>query len=215
MAFITGPALPSRSTSLSTNSWTCSASPENVSRRSLLTSGAAAAASILAASALPSPATAGVSRGLERAFSKVLFPKEGFNAPDTLPANTSVVNKEVLSSKDAQAALKKIRNYAGSINDLYESFKSDPQIELAAPMRKLVSISDLRNALNVVNEAIDEESQVQTDKVVRGIIQDIGELETAAYVKKGTSRTPKKIGTTTDWFVKIAGDFGRLLAFYS
>lgn len=215
MAFITGPALPSRTTSPSTASWTCSASPEHVSRRSLLTSGAAAAASIFAASVLPSAAAAAPARGLERAFSKVLFPKEGFNAPNTLDPTPSIVNQETLSSKEAQAALGKIRNYAGNISDLYQSFKSDPQIELAAPVRKLVSISDLRNSLNIVNEAIDEESQVQTDKVVRGLIQDIGELETAAYVKKGSSRTPKKIERTTDWFEKVTGDFSRLLAFYS
>lgn len=83
------------------------------------------------------------------------------------------------------------------------------------PVRKLVSISELRNALNIVNEAVDEESQVQTDKVVRGIIQDIGELQTAAVVKKGQVRTPKKIDRTNDWFLKLTADFQRLLSFYS
>lgn len=215
MAFITGPSLPSNTTHRQAK-FVCSASPEPknqaVSRRQLL-SGATAAvtAAILSATATPAPANA----GLESAFSKILFPKEGFNAPDTLKASSNVVNQAALKSKEAQQALERLRGYNASISELYTKFKSDPQIELSSSVRKMVSISDLRNALNVVNEAIDEDSQFETDKVVRGIIQDIGELENAGYVKKGSTRTPKKIDRTTDWFVKLTGDFTRLLAFYS
>lgn len=214
MAFITGPALPTRSALSTKATWTCSASPQPLSRRTLLTTGAAAAASLLAAAAVPAPASAEKGRGLERAFSKVLFPKEGFNAPDS-QVGTATTNKDLLASKEGQAALLKIRGYSNGIDDLYNSFKLDPQIELADPVRKLISISELRSALNVVNEAIDEDGQTQTDKVVRGIIQDIGELENVAYKKKGNPRTPKKIERTTDWFEKVTGDFSRLLSFYS
>lgn len=183
-----------------------------VSRRLFLSSSAAALVAMLSNGA---PAFAKNGTGLERAFSSVFFPKEGFNAPDDSPPSSATVDQSVLNSKPAQDALKMIKGYDQAIADMYEKFKADPQIEVAAPVRRLVSISDLRNALNIVNEAIDEESQVRSDKVVRGIIQDIGELETAAYVKKGASRTRKKIERTTDWFDKVQGDFTRLLAFYS
>lgn len=214
MAFITGPALPTRSAAPTKATWICSASPQPVSRRSLLTTGATAAAALLAAAALPAPASADNARGLERAFSKVLFPKTGFNAPDS-QVNSSTIDKAILSSSDGKAALSKIEAYSKGISDLYASFKLNPQLELSDPVRKLISISQLRNALNVINEAIDEDGQTQTDKVVRGIIQDIGELENVSYVKKGAARTPKKIERTMDWFEKVTGDFTRLLSFYS
>lgn len=217
MAFVNTPLLPTTQRRTS-NAVTCSATPptpqQRVSRRDLL-SGAAAVTAALLAAAVPDPALAKYGTGLERAFSKVLFPKEGFNAPDTLKPSENIVDKSVIETKEAQAALKKLKEYEARISELYGQFKDDPQLDITPSVKKLVSISDLRNALNVVNEAIDEQSQAETDKIVRGIIQDIGELEVAAALKKGGQRTPKKIDRTTDWFVKITGDFTRLLSFYS
>lgn len=109
----------------------------------------------------------------------------------------------------------KLRTYEQNISELYAKFQAQPATtELSQTVRGMVSISDLRSALNVVNEAIDELAQVETDKVVRGIIQDIGELENAAALKPGGTRTQKKIVRTTDWFDKLEKDFKRLLAFY-
>ncbi|CAN8071155.1 unnamed protein product [Agarophyton chilense] len=217
MAFITTPLLPS-SRRPHHNVVICSTSQTpasgRFSRRQLLSGASAAAAAFLAA-ALPAPASAKNGTGLERAFSKVLFPKEGFNAPDTLVPSENIVDKSLLETKEAKAALGILKDYEGKISDLYSQFKQDPQLDLTSSVRKLVNISELRNALNVVNEAIDELSQTETDKIVRGIIQDIGELEVAATLKKGSQRTMKKIERTTDWLDKITGDFTKLLSFYS
>lgn len=210
MAFVPGATLPTTQSTRANARFVCSAQP-NITRRQLLSTAAAAAAALVTSS----PAHAKGGEGLEKAFSKVLFPKEGFNAPDTLAPSPSIVNQDVLKTKEASAALKRIQDYDTAIADLYGRFKSDPQIELTTSVKKLVSISDLRNALNVVNEAIDEQSQTETDKVVRGIIQDIGELENAAVLKPGSSRTKKKIERTEDWFAKLTGDFKRLLSFYA
>lgn len=221
MAFITGLALPTTSnSSLSIKSTPrcehskpqSSTQVSTVSRRSLFRF---ALATIATTAVIPEVVSAKNGTGLERAFSKVLFPKEGFNAPDSVTPSEKIVNKDALKTKEAKEALSTIRSYDSAITDLYNRFQKDPQIELTTSVRNLVSISTLRNALNVVNEAIDEESQVATDKVVRGIIQDIGELETAAILKKGAARTPKKIERTTDWFDKLTGDFSKLLSFYS
>lgn len=221
MAFITGPALPTTSnTNLSIKSIPrCDHSkPQSstltptVPRRTLFRF---ALATLATTTIAPQVASAKNGTGLERAFSKVLFPKEGFNAPDSVTPSDKIVNKDALKTKEAKDALSTIRSYDSAITDLYEKFQKDPQIELTVSVRNLVSISALRNALNVVNEAIDEDSQIATDKVVRGIIQDIGELETAALLKKGGTRTPKKIERTADWFDKLTSDFTKLLSFYS
>ncbi|PXF46408.1 hypothetical protein BWQ96_03802 [Gracilariopsis chorda] len=217
MAFVNVPLLPTTQRRAH-SAVTCSATPptpqQRVSRRDLL-SGAAAVTAALLAAALPSPASANIGKGLERAFSKVLFPKVGFNAPDALKPSENIVDKSVIETKEGQAALKKLKEYDTKIAQLYLQFKENPQLDLTPSVRNLVSISELRNALNVVNEAIDEQSQTETDKIVRGIIQDISELEVAAVLKKGGQRTPKKIDRTADWFEKITGDFTRLLSFYS
>ncbi len=81
-------------------------------------------------------------------------------------------------------------------------------------VKEAFQISELRNALNTFDEAFDEEAQRETDKVVRGIIQDIGELQTAAALKEGATRTKKKIERTQDWFEKLVGDFNKLLSLY-
>lgn len=185
----------------------------NVSRRALLTS---AAATLLAAFSV-SPARAdSPTSGIERAFSDVFFPKEGFNAPDSNPPSpTAVVKKEILDSEAGRKALDTIRGYQKSIKEMYDKFKDDPQFDLKEQVKSVVDVSELRNALNTVNEAISEQSQQLSDKVVRGILQDINELQDSSLLKEGAERTKKKIDRIGDWFEKLGDDFGKLLGFYS
>lgn len=222
MAFIIGPALPSqRSSSTHTRSSTtpvCCQSGKpttaSVTRRQLLSNAAMAVTAALVSTMVPAPAFAD-GTGLERAFTKSLFPKKGFNVPDAVNPSADQVDRQILAKPEAKAALSKLREYSNGIDTLYDTFKNDSQAELAGPIRKLVNISALRNSLNVVNEAINEDTQLVTDKIVRGIIQDIGELQNAVILKSGVPRTTKKIDRTTDWFIKISGDFKRLLSFYN
>lgn len=220
MAFITGPALPSTSGRTARGATiVCSQQrPDGpstaVSRRQLLVSAAIAAAGALSSSVSSPAANAADATGLERAISKALFPKEGFNAPDSVLPDPKKINREIMSKPEVKSALAKIEEYQKKVGDLYTKFKDDPQAELSALVKDAVPIDELRNALNTVNEAIDENTQFETDKVVRGIIQDINELEVASDLKPGIERTQKKIDRTVDWFEKIGGDFTRLLSFY-
>lgn len=185
----------------------------NVSRRQVLTALSASAVASLLSVVPQSSVSAADTAEFEEAISKTLFPKPGFNSPDTIvPAG---VKEDVLSTPEAKAALEQLRKFDQGIKDLYNKFKDDPQLEISKTVKDLLPISELRNALNVVNEAIDENAQVASDKVVRGIIQDIGELETASGLKQGISRTKKRIAKTTDWFDKLTGDFQKLLSYYS
>lgn len=209
MAFVPGPGLLTVERSSRTAPVRCSVAPIN--RRQVLAALAMAAATLT--SGKSARAAGGV--GLERAVSKFFFPKEGFNAPDAVVPGQVTVDKSVLGSDAGKAAISKLKEYQSDLQGLYSEFKSNPQAEIKDKVSKMISISDLRDALNTVDEAFDEETQRETDKVVRGIIQDIGELETAAVLKKGTERTQKKIERTTDWFEKLVDDFSRLLSFYA
>lgn len=209
MGFVPAPLLPT-ARPCARPAVTCVADgPARVNRRALLSLAIPAVAATLA----PGPAAAAGGTGLERAVSQFFFPKAGFNAPG---ADVPAVDGAVVQGKAAQAALQTLKNYNKSVGELYADFKSDSQVELTGKLNKIFSISQLRDALNTVNEAVvDEEAQKESDKVVRGIIQDIGELEMAASLKPGTKRTQKKIERTVDWFNKLISDFGRLLSFYA
>lgn len=184
-----------------------------VTRRQLLTNAAMAAAGAITVSLAPSVARAD-GNDIEKAISKALFPKEGFNAPDSVLPSADKINRELMSKPEVKDALSKLQGYQKNLIDLFDKFKNDPQAELQSAVRDIVPISELRNALNVVNEAIDENTQIETDKVVRSIIQDIEELDAASALKSGVERTQKKIDRTSDWFDKLGGDFKRLLSFY-
>jgi hypothetical protein len=170
---------------------------------------------MLAAAGLVAPRDASAGLGIEGAVSKVFFPKEGYNAPDRTAPGSVTVDAEVMKRPETKAALKKLSDYDALIKDTAAQFKADPMsYDVAAKVKSSFKVDDIRSSLNIVNEAFDEDTQRVTDKVVRGIIQDIGEVITNSTVKPGTSRTSKKIDRTTQWLSKISGDFDYLLAFY-
>ncbi|GAB0495273.1 hypothetical protein MMPV_006572 [Pyropia vietnamensis] len=183
-----------------------------LSRRSLL-SGAAAAAVVAALSGVtPAPARA-ESGGLAGVVSRTFFPKSGFNAPEAIQPGDIAKDVEALSSESVKGAIKKLAGYRDAAAALRQDFKADPQLAVGTKARALFTISDLRNVLNEVDSVFDEESQKETDRVVRRIIQDVEELETSAAVRPGTPRTPKKIDRVERWFEKLDSDFERLLSF--
>jgi len=72
-----------------------------------------------------------------------------------------------------------------------------------------------RVSLQVVTTVFDDTTQGTTDRVIRAILYDLTELETASRLKKGeTERTPKKIANVNKWFGKLDKDFDDLLAYY-
>lgn len=178
------------------------------SRRALLSAAGLTGVSALLSATAPA-AYAEPAQGLQGAVAKFFFPKEGFNAPDA-PFPTGVK----LESEDMKQALAVIKQYAGFLKDTSASFSSDPlNYDVVSPLRNTIKIDTLRDSLNSVNEAFDEETQKTTDKVVRSIIQDIGEIETNSALR-GKERTPKKVERTKQWLAKINDDFDRLISFY-
>lgn len=188
------------------------ASTPALSRRSLL-SGAAAAAAVAALSvSAPAPARA-ESGGIAGVLSRTFFPKSGFNAPEVIKPADIAKDVEALNSASVKGAIQKLASYRDAATALRKDFKADPQLAVGAKARALFTISDLRNVLNEVDSIFDEDSQKETDRVVRRIIQDVEELETSAAVRPGTPRSPKKVDRVERWFEKLDSDFERLLSF--
>lgn len=214
MAFLTNP-LPVASPSTTRRPVVCALRRDSraLSRRDALSAAAAAVAAAAGAAAFPTPARAAGGVGIERAVSKFFFPKEGFNVPDApLPG---ALNRSVLETAAGKAAVESLRKYQEAVDELYTEFKNDPQAKLNPRVGAIFQISELRGALNTFGEAFDEDAQRETDKVVRNIIQDVGELKTAAALREGATRTQRKIERTTDWFEKLVSDFKRLMAYYA
>jgi hypothetical protein len=45
--------------------------------------------------------------------------------------------------------------------------------------------------------------------------QDLGELEQAATLKEGATRTPKRVAATDKWFKQSLGDYDRFLQYFA
>mmetsp|Transcript_55739 Transcript_55739/g.126652 ORF Transcript_55739/g.126652 Transcript_55739/m.126652 type:complete len:99 (+) Transcript_55739:631-927(+) len=75
-----------------------------------------------------------------------------------------------------------------------KSLAANTQLDLAPGIIKYLPFDKIRTAFNSVNEALDEDTQRGTDRLVRNIIQDITELESANKLKAGIVRSERKIG---------------------
>uniref|UniRef100_A0A6T6NYL8 Uncharacterized protein n=1 Tax=Timspurckia oligopyrenoides TaxID=708627 RepID=A0A6T6NYL8_9RHOD len=182
-----------------------------VSRRAVLGNAIGAA---IAAAGLLSSQSAQASDGIQGGFTKTLFPKAGFNSPSELTPGSVSMDKAVLKDPAVQKGLSDLQAKRKELSDLQAQFKADSQLDVVSKVNNMFNISKLRDDLNKVNSAFDEETQIQTDRVVRNIIQDISELNSAAKLKPDVPRTPKKIEKTNSWMSKLASDFDKLLAFY-
>lgn len=67
--------------------------------------------------------------------------------------------------------------------------------------------------MNTLNSAFDEDTQRGTDRLVRLIMQDITELETANKQKEGVKRSEKRLGIMFGKLDKLEKAFGDYLAF--
>eukprot|EP00183_Erythrolobus_madagascarensis_P003703 CAMPEP_0185856478 /NCGR_PEP_ID=MMETSP1354-20130828/29017_1 /TAXON_ID=708628 /ORGANISM="Erythrolobus madagascarensis, Strain CCMP3276" /LENGTH=218 /DNA_ID=CAMNT_0028558729 /DNA_START=12 /DNA_END=668 /DNA_ORIENTATION=+ len=178
-----------------------------LSRRSILrVVGLGAATALVAAGAEEARAD-----GLGGSFSQALFPKGQLSE---IKRDQVVMDKDVLNDPAVKAGLAELREYRSKLSDIKTEFGSDPQMDIDAKLKGTFSVSKLRDDLNKINSAFDEETQIRTDRIVRGIIQDLGEIAAVAKTKPDVARTPKKIEKTKVWLDKLSGDFDKLLSFY-
>uniref|UniRef100_A0A7S0W8R2 Uncharacterized protein n=1 Tax=Hemiselmis tepida TaxID=464990 RepID=A0A7S0W8R2_9CRYP len=139
----------------------------------------------------------------------------GYDLKDTSrDAGATALDAEALAKPELQASLKDLQATRAKIAALYDTFKADNNIALSESLQSF-SIVQLRNDLNALTTALDEDTQIKTDRIVRVIIQDLVELDQAVKVKKDMGRTPKKVGACVKWFTQTIGDFDKFLAYFT
>lgn len=130
MGFISSPLLLAGTFSRAQTCMRCYVASPNplarLSRRQLLSSAAGATTTSLAAS-LCQPALVKNGTGLERAFSAVLFPKEGLNAPYSLQSSSVTIDKSILGSKEAQNGFKKVGEYEKKVGHFMSNLSKMPK----------------------------------------------------------------------------------------
>jgi hypothetical protein len=134
--------------------------------------------------------------------------------PEVLAPDPSAVDRDTLKSGKVQDAIKTTKYYLAVVQEMEKQLTANPQLDLGPAIRKYFAFNEIRTALNTVNEALDEETQRGTDRLIRNTIQDITELESANKLKAGVVRSERKIAIMTGKLEKLDRAFTEFLAFF-
>merc|ERR1712151_1401143 len=103
--------------------------------------------------------------------------------------------------------------YANLVAEMEGALKQNSQIDLGPTIRKNLDFVQLRETLNTYNSAFDEETQRGTDRLIRVVLQDITELETANRQKDGIPRSDRRVEAMQGKLKKLNEAFSDLLKF--
>ena len=137
----------------------------------------------------------------------------GAGSPNVLDPTQADVDREILGSGRVQDALKRVKGYKDAVNRMQASLESDPQANVKPVIVKELDFASLRENLNAVNSAFEEDTQRGTDRLIRVIMQDITELETANSQKEGVERSPRRLEIMKGKLAKLNKAFDDYLAF--
>jgi hypothetical protein len=156
---------------------------------------------VAASAAFPGVASAAQYGGIGRGSPNIGNPKE------------AIIDDEILASAPVQKAIKDVQEYAGIVRTLKSTLASNGQVDLHPVLTKQFDFSRLRACLNTANSAFDEDTQKGTDRLIRGILQDITELETANKQKEGIERSERRIAGMMGKIDKLQLSFDDFLKF--
>ena len=124
-------------------------------------------------------------------------------------------DRDLLKNDDVKTSLTSLRKLKDDLKQVQKQFENNPSsFDVGNIVKNMVGgVEKLRDDLNKVNQVFNEEDQKKTDRLVRGIIQDVEEVEVVSTMKGG-QRTQRKIERTRDWLNKVSGDFEKLLSLY-
>eukprot|EP00980_Cylindrotheca_fusiformis_P003525 scaffold783_cov118-Cylindrotheca_fusiformis.AAC.11 len=137
----------------------------------------------------------------------------GASSPGVLDPKEAIVDDAVLSSSAVQNALKSVKDYSDLVGEMKKALAENDQVNLGPVLRKQFDFGKLRSDLNSLNAAFDEDTQRGTDRLIRGIIQDLTELETANSQKEGIERSPRRVANMDAKLDKVQAAFNDYLAF--
>lgn len=137
----------------------------------------------------------------------------GAGSPNVLDPKDASVDEDVLKSGTVQDALNKVKGYRDVAKDLANTLEKDAQADLAPTIRKKFDFVEVRQALNTLNSIYDEDTQRGTDRLIRLVMQDITELETANRQKEGVTRSGRRLDIMKGKLNKLSQSFDEFLAF--
>jgi len=137
----------------------------------------------------------------------------GAGSPEVLDPSDAEVDRDVLGSGSVQSALSQVKEYQNAVRSMQAKLQADPQANVRPTIVKELDFSKLRTTLNAINPALDEDTQRGTDRLIRVIMQDITELETANAQKEGVPRSERRLDIMKGKLSKLDKAFSDYLAF--
>ena len=137
----------------------------------------------------------------------------GRGSYSVLDPSDADIDRDIMGSGSVQSALGKVKNYQSKVKEMQASLVADNQANLKRTIVRDFDFAALRDTLNVINQAIDEDSQRGTDRLIRAIMQDLTELEIANTQKDGVPRSPRRLEIMNGKLAKLDKAFNDYLAF--
>lgn len=137
----------------------------------------------------------------------------GAGSPEVLDPTEAIIDNDILKSESVQSALTDIKRYLGGVEQMKKALADNGQVDVGPFVRKEYDFVKLRETLSKVNAAFDEDTQRGTDRLIRNIMQDVTELETANRQKEGVPRSSKRLEIVVGKLDKLATAFEDFLAF--
>jgi hypothetical protein len=125
--------------------------------------------------------------------------------------STAEIDYDLLKSSPVKDAIVTIQKARASVSQLQTLLLADPQAVVTS-----AAVGDpykLREALNLINRAFDEDTQRNTDRLIRGVVQDLVEFDIAAAQKDGIARSTRRLDNVNSKLFKLARTFDDFLAF--
>ena len=137
----------------------------------------------------------------------------GAGSPGVLNPSEAIIDEDAFKSGEVQRALSDIKEYSALVGEMKKALAGNSQVNLGPAIRKQFDFAKLRASLNTFNTAFDEETQRGTDRLIRGVLQDLTELETANTQKEGIERSERRVGIMNAKLDKLQCAFDDFLAF--
>lgn len=137
----------------------------------------------------------------------------GAGSPEVLDPATAIVDDEIMASESVQKAFASVKTYKSSVESMKAALDKNNQADIGPVIRTDLDFVTLRQDLNTLNSAFDEDTQRGTDRLVRLIMQDVTELETANKQKEGVQRSEKRLNIMYGKLDKLNKAFSDYLAF--
>lgn len=85
-------------------------------------------------------------------WTKRVFPKAGYNSPESLTFDSVERNMEAMKDPQVQKGIENLKAYRSKVSDMCDAFEKNPQMEIQRLVRDNFNIAQLRDDLNKVRQ---------------------------------------------------------------